>query len=55
VAIVLRYLEGLSEAETAEIMDCSVGTVKSSTSRALVALRSKYASTTTADAAKGLR
>lgn len=59
VAIVLRYLEGLSEAETAELMDCSIGTVKSQTSRALVALRARYASatdgTTTADAVKGIR
>ena len=38
-AIVLRYFEQLSEAETAEALDCSVGTVKSQTSRALVALR----------------
>lgn len=38
-AIVLRYFEQLSEAETAEALDCSVGTVKSQTSRALVTLR----------------
>lgn len=38
-AVVLRYYEGLSEAETAEVLGCSVGTVKSSTSRALARLR----------------
>jgi RNA polymerase sigma-70 factor (sigma-E family) len=38
-AVVLRYYEGLSELETAELMGCSVGTVKSSTSRALARLR----------------
>jgi RNA polymerase sigma-70 factor (sigma-E family) len=38
-AIVLRYWEELSEAETAEVMHCSVGTVKSSTSRGLNRLR----------------
>jgi RNA polymerase sigma-70 factor (sigma-E family) len=37
--IVLRYLDDLSEAETAAAMGCSVGTVKSHTSRALTALR----------------
>ncbi|WP_020578319.1 SigE family RNA polymerase sigma factor [Actinopolymorpha alba] len=39
-AIVLRYFEDLSEAETAEILGCSIGTVKSRTHRALAALRS---------------
>jgi RNA polymerase sigma-70 factor (sigma-E family) len=39
VALVLRYFEDLSEAETATVMGCSVGTVKSTTSRALDRLR----------------
>lgn len=38
-AIVLRYLEGLTEIETADVMGCSVGTVKSATSRGLDRLR----------------
>ncbi len=33
--VVLRYYEDLSERETAEALGCSVGTVKSQTSRAL--------------------
>jgi RNA polymerase sigma-70 factor (sigma-E family) len=37
--IVLRYWEQLSEAETAELLGCSAGTVKSATSRALQRLR----------------
>jgi RNA polymerase sigma-70 factor (sigma-E family) len=36
--IVLRYLDGLSERETAAVLRCSEGTVKSQTSRALRAL-----------------
>jgi len=37
--VVLRFYEDLSEVETAEIMQCSVGTVKSQASRALAKLR----------------
>jgi RNA polymerase sigma factor (sigma-70 family) len=37
--LVLRYFEDLSEAQVAEIMGCSAGTVKSTTSRALERLR----------------
>lgn len=37
--VVLRYFEQLSEVETAHALECSTGTVKSQTSRALAALR----------------
>ena len=36
--VVLRYLEGMSERETAAVMRCSEGTVKSQTARALSTL-----------------
>ena len=50
--VVLRYWECLSEQETARILGCSVGNVKSQASRALKKLRnsaalSAYAATTT--------
>ncbi|TDW81079.1 MULTISPECIES: SigE family RNA polymerase sigma factor [Kribbella] len=37
--IVLRYYEDLTEAQTADVLGCSVGTVKSQASRALDRLR----------------
>lgn len=40
-ALVLRYYEDLSEAETAELLGCSVGTVKSQVSAALSKLRER--------------
>jgi RNA polymerase sigma-70 factor (sigma-E family) len=39
VTLVLRFWVDISVSETAEILDCSAGTVKSQTSRALKALR----------------
>ncbi len=38
-ALVLRYFDDLSEAQVADVMGCSVGTVKSTISRALQRLR----------------
>jgi RNA polymerase sigma factor (sigma-70 family) len=37
--LVLRYFEDLSEAQVAEILGCSLGTVKSTASRGLARLR----------------
>jgi RNA polymerase sigma-70 factor (sigma-E family) len=44
-ALVLRYFDDLSEAEVADVMGCSVGTVKSTTSRALGRLRQEVEGT----------
>lgn len=52
-AVVLRYYEGLTEAQTADILDCSVGTVKSQTNRALSTLRARYHATTTRSLVEG--
>ncbi len=41
-ALVLRFYEDLSEHQTAEILGCPVGTVKSSVSRALQTLREEF-------------
>lgn len=42
-AVVLRYLGDLSVEDTAEVMGCSPGTVKSQTARAIAALRKSFA------------
>ena len=46
-AVVLRHYAGLTEAETAAVLRCSVGTVKSQTSRGLAALRGALATAET--------
>ncbi|GGM10613.1 SigE family RNA polymerase sigma factor [Dactylosporangium sucinum] len=38
-ALVLRYYEGLNDTEIADVLQCAVGTVRSSISRALATLR----------------
>ncbi|WP_076262958.1 SigE family RNA polymerase sigma factor [Intrasporangium flavum] len=45
-AVVLRYYEDLTEAQTAAVLGCSVGTVKSHTSRAIGALRTRMSEVT---------
>jgi RNA polymerase sigma-70 factor (sigma-E family) len=45
--VVLRYYEGLSEREVAEILGCSLGTVKSQASRGLDKLRDALQSSLT--------
>jgi RNA polymerase sigma-70 factor (sigma-E family) len=42
--LVLRYFEGLTVIETAEVLSCSAGTVKSRASRALTKLRDELGS-----------
>jgi RNA polymerase sigma-70 factor (sigma-E family) len=49
--IVLRYLQDLTESETAMALGCSVGTVKSQSAKALAVLRSSRALSDPTDAA----
>jgi RNA polymerase sigma-70 factor (sigma-E family) len=52
--LVLRYWEDLSEADTAKLLGCSVGTVKSQASRGLARLRTEFRDATVeADTAQG--
>ncbi|MFG2053646.1 SigE family RNA polymerase sigma factor [Micromonospora sp. NPDC048930] len=48
VAVVLRVIDGLSEAETASLMRCSTGTVKSNLARGLEKVRAALTTTLTA-------
>ncbi|RNL79243.1 SigE family RNA polymerase sigma factor [Nocardioides marmorisolisilvae] len=43
--VVLRYFDDLTEQQTADVLGCTIGTVKSQTARALVALRASRALT----------
>lgn len=52
--IVLRYYEELSEAETADVLGISVGTVKSQASRALASMRTRVGTHTTLNAEEQL-
>jgi RNA polymerase sigma factor (sigma-70 family) len=47
--LVLRYFCDLSVEDTAEVLGCSTGTIKSQTARALDALRSKLVGVTVAE------
>ncbi len=47
--VVLRYYEDLADAEIAEALGCSVGTVRSNISRALAALRIDFVATDPAE------
>ncbi len=47
--VVLRFYEDLSEAQTAEVLGCSQGTVKSQTARAMAALRRDLGAEAAAD------
>lgn len=53
--LVLRYLHDMSVEDTAQIMGCSTGTVKSQTAKALTALRTALEQVQTTQARPGTR
>ncbi|WP_329389806.1 SigE family RNA polymerase sigma factor [Streptomyces sp. NBC_01351] len=55
VVVVLRYVEDRSERQVAELLGCSVGSVKSQASRGLTALRGTPAFRAVPEAVSGVR
>lgn len=55
VVVVLRYVEDLSERQVADLLGCSVGSVKSHASRGLSALRGAAALQAAPEAVSGFR
>ncbi|MFJ4778017.1 SigE family RNA polymerase sigma factor [Streptomyces sp. NPDC088762] len=55
MVVVLRYVEDLSERQVAELLGCSVGSVKSHASRGLAMLRGTAAFRAVPEAASGVR
>jgi RNA polymerase sigma-70 factor (sigma-E family) len=53
--LVLRYWEDLSEAETADVLGCSIGSVKSQASRGIARLRSVLADAPTSADSRSTR
>jgi RNA polymerase sigma-70 factor (sigma-E family) len=51
--LVLRYWEDMSEAETAKVLGCSVGTVKSQAARGLARLRERMGKSTPTASSRG--
>jgi RNA polymerase sigma factor (sigma-70 family) len=51
--LVLRYWEDMSEADTAKMLGCSVGTVKSQAARGLARLRERMGTSANTASSRG--